>query len=341
MPVLPIPMIISLVLFAFLAQRLLARETHPTLLALIAVCAMQSAIIALVQYYGFVAIRPAQPLLATLIAPIAWIAFAHAAGTSKTTRHAWFHGLGFIMAIICLAVQPMLLDILIPVSFFAYGLAMLLHLARGEDSLPHSPLESGAVPVLAWRIVALSLIASAACDVFIAYSLASGAIGAMFWVPSLVSTLSLFALGALSLSNAMQTRRDDSNEDSTVSSEDAERHVSIVTKLDAYMLSHKPFLDPDLTLSRLSRKCLVPAKQLSTAINRVKAENLSRYVNRHRIEEACGKLAEGQSITVAMLDSGFNTKSNFNREFLRVTGTSPRDWKARTKTSGTPNLASV
>ena len=27
-----------------------------------------------------------------------------------------------------------------------------------------------------------------------------------------------------------------------------------------------------------------------------------------------------------MLASGFNTKSNFNREFLRVTGKNPSDW---------------
>jgi AraC-like DNA-binding protein len=34
----------------------------------------------------------------------------------------------------------------------------------------------------------------------------------------------------------------------------------------------------------------------------------------------------GQSMTEAMLGSGFNTKSNFNREFLRVTNHSPTDW---------------
>jgi AraC-like DNA-binding protein len=33
------------------------------------------------------------------------------------------------------------------------------------------------------------------------------------------------------------------------------------------------------------------------------------------------------SVTTAMLDSGFNTKSNFNREFLRVTGASPSKWR--------------
>jgi AraC-like DNA-binding protein len=79
-------------------------------------------------------------------------------------------------------------------------------------------------------------------------------------------------------------------------------------------------------LARLARKLIVPAKQLSAAINRTKGENVSRYINRQRIEEACRLLSTGQSITVAMLDSGFNTKSNFNREFLRVKGSNPSTW---------------
>ena len=35
----------------------------------------------------------------------------------------------------------------------------------------------------------------------------------------------------------------------------------------------------------------------------------------------------GAGVTDAMLASGFNTKSNFNREFRRVTGRTPSDWR--------------
>jgi AraC-like DNA-binding protein len=38
-------------------------------------------------------------------------------------------------------------------------------------------------------------------------------------------------------------------------------------------------------------------------------------------------LQAGDSVTVAMLGSGFNTKSNFNREFLRITGRTPSTWR--------------
>jgi AraC-like DNA-binding protein len=326
MPVLPIPMIIALLLFAFLTQRILTRETHISLLALIAICATQSAIIALVQYYGVTTIRPLQPLLASTIAPIAWLAFRHVTAGKTTQSDMVWHATGPALALACLLLQPALLDVLIPVSFASYGIAMLLQLLRGEESLPHSRLESGAMPLLAWRVLAVSLIASAACDVLIAYNMAVGEKGVLLWLPSLVSSLSLLSLGALSLSHAIESRRDDSVEDSITSPEDAERDQTIIAKLDDYITKHKPYLDPDLTLARLSRKLLIPAKPLSSAINRVKGENLSRYINRQRIEETCRRLSEGQSVTAAMLDSGFNTKSNFNREFLRIKGVSPRRW---------------
>ena len=184
MPVLPIPMIIALLLFGFLIHRLVTRETHATLLALIAACAVQSAIIALVHYYGVTAIRPLQPVLATLIPPIAWFAFTQASDNKKSPRALVWHVIAPVLAVFCLLTNPMLLDVLIPLSFAGYGAAMLWRLGQGEDGLLHSRLESGAMPLLAWRIVAISLIASAACDVLIFYNLSEGEKGFLLWVPS-------------------------------------------------------------------------------------------------------------------------------------------------------------
>lgn len=328
MPVLPIPMIIALVLFAFLVLRIVKGETHLTLLALIAACATQGAIIALVQYYGVSVLRPVQPVLATIIPPVAWFAFMRASGNESPQRNVFWHAIGPALALLCLVVNPMLLDVLIPLSFTIYGIAMLVRLRGGEDSLPHSRLENGQGALMAWRIVALALIASAACDVLIAYGLAVGYSGLLMWVPSLVSLGSLLSLGALSLTNAIESRREQLAEETPPSQKDLERDQAIMARLDDYVRAHKPYLDPDLTLARLARKLTVPAKQVSAAINRNKNENVSRYINRLRIEEACRLLADGKPVTAAIFDSGFNTKSNFNREFLRVCGQNPRQWLA-------------
>ena len=326
MPVLPIPMIISLVLLGFLAHRLAGRRTHPTLLGLIAICALQSAIIALVQYYGVTNLRPVQPLLAMAIPPVAWFAFSWASGGDTAWRQRLWHASGPLAAVAALAISPMLLDLLIPVTFTAYGLAMLIRMRRGEDSLPHARLDGGGIALVAWRIVAVALIASAACDVLIAYGLATGQAGNLLWVPSLVSSLSLLSLGALSLSSAMETHREAEPAHRERSAEDIGREQAIVARLDGLMQGQKAYLDPDLTLARLSRKLVIPAKQLSASINRVKGVNVSRYINDLRIAEACDLLAAGRPVTSVIYDSGFNTKSNFNREFLRVKGMPPSQW---------------
>ncbi len=328
MPVLPVPLCIALLLFGFLLQRLVRGETHVSLLALIAVCAVQATIVTLVQYYGFPVLRPVQAIMAICIPPIAWFAFARAAGNHNAPRIAALHLAGPLLALILLASNPLWLDALIPLSFASYGTAMLVRLRAGEDSLPHSRLESGGNAVAAWRVLALALIASAGSDIVISYGLSHGHTGLLGWVPSLVSSLSLLALGALSLSNAIEARREGTGDEEAPSLEDQQRDLAIVARLDDYVAAHKPYLDPDLTLARLARKIVIPAKQVSAAINRVKGENVSRYINRLRIDEACTMLAGGKSVTASMLDAGFNTKSNFNREFLRVKGKSPSQWLA-------------
>lgn len=340
MPVLPVPMVIALLLAAFLANHWVRGNTHVTLLALISVCAVQAAIIALVQHYGIAVLRPLQPLLATVIPPVAWLAFQRAAGGVTSLKANSLHLAGPLAALVCLLVQPFLLDMLIPLSFTAYGIAMLLRLGGGEESLPHSRLDSGAGSIMVWRVVALALIGSAASDVFIAWDMAQGSLsgaglGLITWIPSLVSSLSLLALGALSLTSAIESRREPAAIEAAQSPDEIERDAALLVRLDAHMATRKPHLDPDLTLARLARQLGVPSKQLSAVINRGRKENVSRTINRLRIEEACTLLQNGSSVTEAMFSSGFNTKSNFNREFARIKGMSPSQWLSTSKAKNT------
>lgn len=326
MPVLPIPMITALLLSGFLLHRFLTRKTHPTLLVLIGCCAAQSAVIALVQYYGFTGLRVVQPILATVIAASAWLSFRQASVGYLRRQDLYLHAVGPALAISFLATQPEALDVLIPFLFAAYGIAIAFMLLCGEDCLPHSRLENGRMIVWVWRVLAIALIASAGSDIFIAVRLASGDTEVLLWLPSLFSAITLLILGALSLSHAIESQSIGSDTRDAYSKQDKTRDTAIVEKLDAYMETHKPYLDPDLTLARLARKLQVPEKQLSSAINKGKSENVSRYINRHRISHACAVMKTGKSVTEAMLASGFNTKSNFNREFLRVIGVNPRRW---------------
>nr|WP_272212922.1 helix-turn-helix domain-containing protein [Marinicella sp. W31]MDC2878850.1 helix-turn-helix domain-containing protein [Marinicella sp. W31] len=82
-----------------------------------------------------------------------------------------------------------------------------------------------------------------------------------------------------------------------------------MARLDALLASETLYLDPALTLSRLARRLKLPAKTLSAAVNRATNDNVSRHINRYRIMHACNRLKDGDNVTAAMLESGFNTKS--------------------------------
>jgi AraC-like DNA-binding protein len=191
------------------------------------------------------------------------------------------------------------------------------------------------VSLLVWRVIAVSLIASALCDALIALNFMFGRNSWHLAFVGGISAISMLTLGALSLSHAIEGRHEPDEDLREPPLEvDTAQDAGIINSLDALMGGQKPYLDPELTLSRLSRKLKIPAKNLSAAINRAKGENVSRYINRHRIECACEHIVNGVPITAAMLESGFNTKSNFNREFLRLKKTSPSHWLA---TRGVPS----
>ena len=131
-------------------------------------------------------------------------------------------------------------------------------------------------------------------------------------------------VGGLSLAGVLSS--DAGPVEETVQEDTSALDAQIIGQLESVMQSQKLYLRSDLTLSQLSRKMLVPIKQLSGAINRVTGENVSRYINKARITAAQQALLDGQTVTDAMLSSGFNTKSNFNREFARIAGMSPSKW---------------
>ena len=104
--------------------------------------------------------------------------------------------------------------------------------------------------------------------------------------------------------------------------------AALIAALEALLASQRLYCDPALTITRLARKLGVPARRVSQAVNRVRGLNVSQFVNNHRVAEAQRLLRETRRpVTDVMLEAGFQTKSNFNREFRRVTGESPSGWR--------------
>lgn len=326
---LPLPLFVSLVL-GFLAVRLAVRDRSisMTVLLLLAL-GMQSVIIALVQHYGVQLLRPVQPITGAIMPPVAWLTFLRVNRRPLALSRDWPHLLAPLFIAFCTVMAPDAVDPALVVAFILYGVLMLLATREGADDLPMARLDAGDWPLHVWRMLAGMLILSGLSDIGIAIAYAMGMPFIKFYVLDVVATLLLMAIGLLGMMQPAATAPADADDADPVrmSPPDPNADRDLVQRLDALLTQSALYREPDLTLARLARRLNVPAKQLSAAINRHCGESVSRYVNSYRIREASARIAGGQSITMAMLDSGFNTKSNFNREFLRVTGMAPSAWR--------------
>lgn len=344
MPAFPVPVFAAALLLYLLLRLLLRGEGNGWQRALVGLAALQSLIVAATQFYGIEALRPVQPVTATLVPAAAYLAFLASAVRPVDPARDWVHLGAPVFTAFCLAFAPVTLDAVIVLVFIAYGTAMLLALRGGEDSLPRIRLESGGPSLTAWRLLALLLLGSALSD--LAITLADLA-GAMAWrgvIVSLTSSLLLLALGLAGLERA----GDEPDEEADAlplspapASDSAtfEADRALVARARALLQAQKLAADPDLTLARLARRLSVPAKALSGAVNRVEGRNVSQFVNAFRVEAACAALTAGAPVTQAMLDAGFRTKSNFNREFRRLTGLSPTEWRTAGSPSPTGEIA--
>lgn len=331
MPSLPIPVFGALVL-AWLALRMALRDDRRLLAGFLALCAAQSLGIALVGAYGVAVLRPALPVTATMIPPLAWITFRAGLFQLPPPRSALPHVAAPLFALFCRLFAPVTVDTVVSLTFAGYGAAILWQVSQAKD-LPLARFEADRLPALMWRSLGWALIASAASDMLIAIAYATGHPDWAGMVLGVGSTATLLALGVLSAMPSASGDDDAVPEDIApeIAPETEAEDGAIVARLDAFLARERPHLDPGLTLARLARRLHMPEKRLSAAINRATGGNLSRHINGWRIRHACSLIEAGRSVTEAMLDSGFNTKSNFNREFHRVTGTSPSLWRTMSK----------
>lgn len=321
MPSFPVPVFAGLVL-GFLGLRAwLGGETPRPILVLIAACAAQTLIVAGRLHYGVDALSWVQPVLAMGLPPLAWCAFVAATRRPLILADLW-HLAGPGFAVFARVLAPDLLEVAIPFSSFAYAGAMLANL-QVTSEMAHARLGAGERPLRLWRWAAAILMTSGGSDLVITVIYALGQREWLGWVVTLFSTGSLLALGTLLLGDEAATVAEAEAEEAPKASEE---DATLIAALEQLMVEKRLWLDPDLTLARIARRMGVPAKVLSGAVNRVKGENISRVVNGWRVGHAAGLLKEGASVTEAMLASGFSTKSNFNREFLRVMGRAPRLW---------------
>ena len=101
-------------------------------------------------------------------------------------------------------------------------------------------------------------------------------------------------------------------------------------QLTMVLEKEKLYLNPELTIKDLADQLQTSAKVLSQVINQSFNKKFYDFINSYRCEEVKAILqGPDDKITIleAMYQAGFNSKSSFNKEFKKLTGQTPTEFK--------------
>lgn len=115
--------------------------------------------------------------------------------------------------------------------------------------------------------------------------------------------------------------------------------VQQIAWLRLQLASNLFYLDASLTLSSLADALQITAHELSRIINVGTGKNFNDFINEYRVNEVIRKLQDPAYHRITLLgigyDSGFNSKTTFNRTFKQITGQSPLSYKNSLKKATT------
>lgn len=110
-----------------------------------------------------------------------------------------------------------------------------------------------------------------------------------------------------------------------------DQSAQLFEQLQNLMEVEKTYLDPSLSLAKLSQQVNATPKEVSQAINQVEQLNYSQFISRYRVEEAKRLLQSPAhspfKIAAIAYDSGFNSISSFNLQFKKHTGITAQQFR--------------
>lgn len=355
----PLPFVVSLLL-SVLAGNLWAQRANEAKMAcyFLLLCALTTAIVGLRWTFDLALFRLLQPIVASVIPVAAWYVFNCAADKGRLP---WWHWV--IPAFIALGslgypLWPAPLDLILTGLYVAYGIALV----RASYKSGHLPvnvrINALGKALQAERLAGGMLLFSAVIDgaMTIDFAFFEGqhaeiilTLGHAMLLPALALSVVFMSLSTATEDeeleraeppekfskqapeqSAFEPAANYSSERGESLADDEVEHI--IGKVEVVLKEQALYLDPDLTLAKIARKTGTPARQVSFAINETFGRNISRVVNEYRIAHAKNLLeSTDAAITQVYLNSGFQTKSNFHREFSRVTSMTPSAYRRNTK----------
>ena len=226
-----------------------------------------------------------------------------------------------------------------------YTVLSLLVLLRHQKQLPdnYSYTEKINLNWLKWIVISL-LVLFIGLFMLIKYGVSYGLVAYpdLFAVVGAILTVYVFFIGFCGLQqdavfNGVISSQKSLNEENAIASNyknsalNDEKAAQIFTRLKIYMVEEKPFLKEDLSLAMLAGDLGITANQLSQVINQKSGSNFFNFINGYRVAAVKNKFKDPAmahySILSIAYDSGFRSKSSFNKIFKETTGQTPLQYR--------------
>ena len=328
MPLIPVSFLLSILCIGLFYHLIKSGKQSGFLLLLLLVCALQSGLIGLRYGYHLALFNGLQPIVAMTIPPLTYLALRSTAEERRVGMcQPGIHALGPIGTAICVWIAPQWLDAMVIISYLSYGLAVLVYLRPGEDRLQQIAVEKSWLSYRLWLLMAILLIGSGVGDIIISADYAFFAGNQAGLIASLSNLLITLAM---CYTLATSAHREEPTAELAVTDDKplAESLEALFSIILLTLKKNNLYLENQLNLSTLARKVGVAPRKVSQAINQQTGQNVSQYVNQLRVDHAAMLLMRtGLPVIDIMLEAGFQTKSNFNREFMRVKGMTPSQWR--------------
>ncbi|EPR9083499.1 helix-turn-helix domain-containing protein [Cronobacter dublinensis] len=328
MPAIPVPFYTLSLLLMLLAKVWLQRPCgYRTLATFITGCALLVLMTALRWQFDAPLFRQLQSMLAIALPPLAWRCFSCVTGQSRASERI----ASLLPPAIALALNlmaPMTTDGVLMLLYVGYGAALILTACRGADAFILTRLTDARSTSMMAFLAGAFLCFSGLTDLAIMLDFT--------WydgvqAPLIVAVSQAILLPFICLAILYSGKKIPAADETPIPSPAEESATDVDTDLltlcetlEARLGEQRLFLNDDLTLDMLARKWVIPARQISRAVNATRGCNVSQWINGFRIRYAQHLLLTTDApVTRIMLDAGFATKSNFNREFVRLSGMSP------------------
>lgn len=284
--------------------------------------------------------------VAMLLPPLTWLSLNEHTGCYRTSgRYIVFivtalvilvNNLGFWLG------QDLVIDGVSILLYAGFGLH-LIWLGWHEDFewMETRPLHAVTPNRRAYFIVGAILLLSSSIDVMIAIDvklndsqISSALVGYSNLGLLIILLMMFFRLGDPARRRQAETQESNKADKAPSTLMVDPELTAVLDQVETLMNTTHLYREENLSLKRIANKAKLPSRQISNAVNTLKAMNVPQYVNTFRIEDACRMLAQTDTpVTEIVFAVGFSTKSNFNREFQRVTGISPSQWREQVKQS--------